>query len=584
MVKNSVEEAVLKPVLRWMSMTTYRLADRIDETVAAELAAYPPLTAQLLAERGITTKAAAEKFMQPSYDDHLHDPMLLPDMEVAVERILAAIDAKEQIVIYSDYDCDGIPGGVILHDFFTAIGYENFTNHIPHRHFEGFGFSVAAAEKLAAEGAKLIITIDCGTTDVAAVAKAAELGVDVVITDHHLPGSELPEAVAIVNPQIGDSYPFTGLCGAAVIFKVAQALLASRDFGITPGKEKWWLDMVGIATIADMVPLVDENRVLARYGLQVLRKSRRPGLQQLLRKQRAHQPSLTEDDIGFTIGPRINAASRMDTPDDAFNLLATTDEGEAGAQVARLESLNNERKGLVAAMTKDLHGRMKKLTELPEVFVMGDPAWRPSLVGLAANKLAEEYHKPTFLWGKDGNGVIKGSCRSDGKVSVVKLMAAIEDSFLEHGGHHMAGGFAVRADAIFDLPAKFNEAFIALGAEASVPQEVVIDAELTLADIDTKLLQMHQQLAPFGHSNAKPLYRFAAVTPSEVAHFGKGKEHLRLTFATEQGSVEAIAFFKTAGDWEIEPVVGTPLTLIGHVEQSYFMGRHQTRVRIVDIV
>ncbi len=566
------------------SMTTYRVADTVPTDVQASLAAHSLHLVQLLYNRSLTDAAVIDTFLEPSYDDHLHDPMLLPDMQVAVERILRAITNEEKIIVYSDYDCDGIPGGVILHDFLVAAGHTNFENYIPHRHFEGFGFNESAAEKLAVAGAQLIITIDCGTTDVTAVAKAKELGVDVIVTDHHQPGEVLPAALAIVNPQLGDSYPFKGLCGAAVVYKLAQALLEAGDFDIAPGKEKWWLDMVGIATIADMVPLVDENRVLASYGLRVLRKSRRPGLQLLLRKQRANQAYLTEDDIGFTIGPRINAASRMDTPLEAFTLLATTDEGEAGVSVDRLEALNNERKGMVASMTKEINKRMKELSEVPDVLVLGNPDWRPSLVGLAANKLAEEYKRPAFLWGRDGNGVIKGSCRSDGRVSVVKLMQAIPEAFLEAGGHHMAGGFAVHDDQVFDLPSRFNEAFVTLGNEALVDEEVVLDASLQLTDINRDLLATHKRMAPFGEANPKPLYEFAGVTPSEVQLFGKGKEHLKLLFETPKGKVEAIAFFKTAKDWQREPLAGAALCLIGHVEESFFMGRMQTRIRIVDIV
>ena len=190
--------------------------------------------------------------------------------------------------------------------FFRAAGFTNFYNYIPHRHYDGFGLSVKAVEKIKEEhDPALIVTIDCGTTDLEAVARATELGIEVIVTDHHEPKAELPPAVAVVNPKVGNTYPFTGLCGAAVIFKVVQALMSLKDYGITKGQEKWWLDMVGIATIADMVPLTDENRILAHYGLMVLRKSKRPGLLQLLRKQKASQRHLSEDDIGFTIGPRI---------------------------------------------------------------------------------------------------------------------------------------------------------------------------------------------------------------------------------------------------------------------------------------
>ncbi len=554
-------------------------------TVAArtELSSYDLGLQQLLFSRGITTKAAAQQFLNPDYDTQLHSPLLLNDIVKATARIKTAMQNLEQIAIFSDYDCDGIPGAVVAHDFFKAIGYEKFQNYIPHRHFEGFGLSVAAVEKLAAAGVKLIITIDCGTGDVAAVARANELGVDVIVTDHHEPPAVLPAAVAVVNPKLG-TYPFPHLCGAAVMYKLVQALMLTGDFKLAPGLEKWWLDMVGVATIADMVPLVGENRVFAHYGLKVLRKTRRPGLQHLLRKAKMNQTYLTEEDIGFTIGPRINAASRMDAPEHAFVMLTTTDEGEAGASVDRLEKLNNERKGSVAQMTKELHIRLAELTEMPPVLVLGNPLWRPALAGLAANKLAEEYNRPVFLWGRDGNDCIKGSCRSGGGVSVVRLMNAAKHAFSEHGGHHMSGGFSVLDDQVFTLSNALNQAYDELGAEAVVPVERVVDAVLSLDDVFDELRRSLVQLAPFGTGNPKPLFAFTKIAPTNVSQFGKVKEHLKLEFSTARGSIEAIAFFATPTDFTISPITGTPLTLLAHVEDAFFMGRRQTRLRIVDIL
>ena len=554
-------------------------------TIAAreELASYDLGLQQLLFSRGIATKAAAEQFLNPDYDTQLHSPLLLHDIVKATTRIKSAMQAGEQIAIFSDFDCDGIPGAVVAHDYFTAIGYTQFQNYIPHRHYEGFGLSVSAVEKLATSGVTLIITIDCGTSDVAAVARARELGVDVIITDHHEPGATLPDALAIINPKLG-SYPFRDLCGAAVMYKLVQALLMTSDTTLAPGHEKWWLDMVGIATIADMVSLVGENRVFAHYGLRVLRKSRRPGLQQLLRKAGMNQAYLTEEDIGFTIGPRINAASRMDAPEQAFTLLTTTDEGEAGSAVIHLEKLNNERKGSVAQMTKELHKRLADMTELPPVLVFGNPLWRPALAGLAANKLAEEHNRPVFIWGRDGNDCIKGSCRSGGGVSVVRLMAAATEVFHEHGGHHMSGGFSVRAEQIFTLSDRLNQAYLDLGGEAIIPQERIIDAPLALADVFGEVRRSLSKLAPFGTGNPKPLFAFTAVTPQTVASFGKGNEHLKLSFETTKGPLEAIAFFATEQSFATMPAVGTLVTLLAHIEESFFMGKRQTRLRIVDIL
>lgn len=563
-------------------MTNYLFPDPAEPTPEiTDLVS--PLMNQLLVSRGITDTETAKAWLEPSYDSQLHAPELLNDIEPACARLEAAMKAGEQIAIFSDYDCDGIPGAVVLHDFFKAINYKKFQNYIPHRHYEGFGLSTTAIDSLKKDGVKVIITIDCGTTNVDEVAYAKEQGIDVIITDHHEPGERLPEAVAVVNPKLG-AYPFPDLCGAAVAFKLAQALLARSEYEITPGREKWWLDMVGIATIADMVPLVDENRVLAHYGLQVLRKSRRPGLQQLLKKARADQRYLTEDDIGFTIGPRINAASRMDTPEDAFFMLSETDVVKAGERVMHLEKLNTDRKTQVALMTKDLHKRLKVMEEIPSVLVMGHNDWRPSLVGLAAAKLAEEHNRPVFLWGTDGNGVYKGSCRSGGGVSVVKLMRAVSEVFHEHGGHHVAGGFSVKDEHIFNFGEKLVSAMDDLGEAAIVAEEVVIDAEINLADVNQLLIKQLTKLSPFGMGNSKPIFAFRNVKPQSVELFGKTKEHTKLIFQTEQGRVEAIAFFQTPEQFTKTPKADVPGTMIGHVEQSFFMGRMQLRIRIIDII
>lgn len=541
-----------------------------------------PLMNQLLAARGIIDTEIANAFLEPNYESQLHAPELLHDMEAACVRIEAAMALGEQIAIFSDYDCDGIPGAVVLHDFFKAIGYEKFQNYIPHRHYEGFGLSDKAIDKLKAAGVTLVITIDCGTTNVAEVAYAKKQGVDVIISDHHEPGEVLPSAVAVVNPKLGN-YPFADLCGTAVVFKLTQALLARGDYKINKGQEKWWLDMVGIATIADMVPLRGENRVLAHYGLQVLRKSRRPGLQQLLKKSKTDQRYLTEDDIGFTIGPRINAASRMDTPEDAFYMLSETDVVNAGERVEYLEKLNTDRKTQVALMTRDLHKRLKVLEEIPSVLVMGHNDWRPSLVGLAAAKLAEEHNRPVFLWGTDGNGIYKGSCRSGGGVSVVKLMQEVSEVFLEHGGHHVAGGFSIKDEHIFNFGEKLVAAMDKLGDTVTVVEEIQIDAEIKLEDVNQLLIKQLTKLSPFGTGNPKPIFAFKGVTPQSVELFGKTKEHSKLIFKTETGTVEAIAFFQTPEQFTKTPSTEVPLTMIGHVEQSFFMGRQQLRIRILDV-
>lgn len=570
-------------------MSKYRLAEPAPAGLYKD-----KLLSQLLYNRGFGNETDIQNFLFPDYEEHRHDPFLLNDMGKAVERVLLAIKNNERIAIYSDYDCDGIPGAVVLHDFFKAVGYESFQNYIPHRHHEGFGLNTAAIDKLAKDKVSLIITVDCGTADVEAIALAKKLGVDVIVTDHHLPAPRpsrqagepdylLPEAVAIVNPKL-DNYPFKELCGAGVVFKLVEALLQKGDFNFITGKEKWWLDMVALATVSDMVPLLGENRVLAHYGLRVLRKSRRPGLQHLLRKTRSDQRYLNEDDIGFTIAPRINAASRMDTPEDAFFMLSSSDESEAGARVEHLEKLNNERKGIVAAMVKELKHRVNEFTELPPVLVLGNPAWRPALVGLAANSLTEEFRRPVFLWGRDGGGLIKGSCRSEGTTSVVRLMEEVSENFLEHGGHHFSGGFTVKEEAIFTLPQKLNDAYLALGEQVSAAEETLIDSELKLEDVNQELVKNLRLLSPFGIGNPKPLFVFRSVSPTKVESFGKNREHLKLVFEVPRGRLEAIAFFSSPEGFAKKPEANKLLDLVAHVEESFFMNRLQTRLRVVDII
>ena len=563
---------------------SYRRRPNVPDAVASELASHVPLMQQLLWNRGIETASDADAFLAPLYET-LHDPFLMTDMLRAVECIERAIKENEHIVVYSDYDCDGIPGGVLLHDFFRAIRYDNFENYIPHRHHEGYGLSIEALDTLHARGAQIIITVDCGITDVEPVAHANSLGMEVIVTDHHELGQTLPDAYAVLNPKRDDAYPFKGLCGTGVAWKLVEALLSHGDYDLKEGQEKWWLDVVGLATIADMVPLVGENRVLAHYGLTVLRKTRRPGLQHLMRAMRLSPRTLTEDDIGFMIGPRINAASRMDTPEDAFNMLATQEEEAAGGHARHLEMLNNERKGVVAAMVKDIKKRMKQMTEVRSVIVMGNPEWRPALVGLAANTLAETYQRPVFLWGRDGRDVIKGSCRAGGGVSVVSLMHEVKDVLIEYGGHHASGGFSVQQEHMHTFDDRLNDAFAVVSAGVdTAPREYFIDGVLTVAEVTSELVRNLNTLAPFGEANAKPLFAFANVVPQSVTQFGKGKDHTKLVLAHPRGTLEAIAFFSLPDSFTTPLSTEVPVTLIAHVEQSFFMNRLSIRLRIVDVL
>src|ERR1035437_1084511 len=501
------------------------------------------LVSQLLFSRGITTKEAAETFLNPHYERHTHDPFLLKDADRAAERLLKAIKNNEKVVVYSDYDTDGIPGGVVFHDFFKKAGFTNFTNYIPHRHNEGFGVNSDAVGKFISDGVHLLITIDCGIADIIPISEASEGGIDVIITDHHLPGEKIPPAYAIVNPkQTGCAYPEKMLCGSGVAFKLIQAILKKDRLGIKDGYEKWLLDMVGIATLSDMVPLTGENRVFAYYGLMVLRKSPRLGLVRLLRELGVDQRYLTEDDIGFTIGPRINAASRMGVPMDAFRLLATTDATEAAEFAKHLNKINDERKGTVAALVKEIkkiiHERWGDETQekMPKVIFLGNPDWKPALLGLVANNFAEEYNRPVYFWGRDGDGVIKGSCRSDGETNLVALLQAVQDeypgTFLQFGGHAMSGGFSVGAETIHVVSERMNTVFEKESKKEKVAPVIFLDRELNLKDVTWATYRNIEKLSPFGVANPKPIFSFRGVVPEDVRQFGKTKNHLEIRFNT----------------------------------------------------
>ena len=552
-----------------------------------DLSAMHPLTDLLLEKRGIFDPEAKLRFIAPDYERDGNDPFLILNMERAVLRILRAMNDGEKIVIYGDYDCDGIPGSVVLHDLFKKIGYTKVENYIPHRHLEGYGLNTAAIAQFAKDGVALVVTVDCGITDVAEVTLAHTLGVDVIVTDHHLPQAQLPPAYAVINSkQEGDTYPDDQLCGAGVAFKLAQAILLRGEFTHIPaGWEKWLLDMAGLSTIADMVPLQKENRMLAYYGLKVLRKSPRPGLQALLREAGTLQSELTEEDVGFTIGPRINAASRMDVPRRAFELLSTEDVVFAKERAKFLGNLNDERKGEVARMVKEAKQHLKG-RDIREVIVIGNPNWRVGVVGIVANQIAEAFDRPTFAWGKEGTHDIKGSCRSDGRINLVDLMCAVpEGVFVDKGGHEFSGGFSVTTNQIHTLEDHLVLAHAGLPKKEKPKVKYVVDTELCVADVNEATYRAVNLLAPFGVGNTKPHFLFRAVTVAHAEPFGKEKNHLKLTLTDASGKqTQAIGFFMTPETYPLADISdGNKINLIATIEKSFFRGRPELRLRIVDI-
>lgn len=568
----------------------------------------------ILHSRGVTSDEDKQAFLNPNYDAGTHDPFLLKDMDKVVKRVLDAVEAGEKICIYSDFDADGIPGAVVLHDFFKKISYDNFENYIPHRHREGFGIHVAALDEIALGGSKLVISIDCGIADVESASRAKKLGIDLIITDHHSPGDILPDAFAIINPkQIGCEYPEKMLCGSGVIFKVVQAFcqtirdssnhaeyFAKKNIEIKEGWEKWLLDMVGIATLSDMVPLTGENRVFAYFGLMVLKKTPRLGLIKLFKSLKIDQRYLTEEDITFMITPRINAASRMADPKDAFVLLSTTDETEADEAVKHLNKINDERKNQVAVLVKDIKRKIEERSlEKKNAIVLGSPDWKPAVLGLVATNIVRQYNKAVFLWGgaeaeDDGEvRIFKGSCRSPEGVDVVKIMRAVpEGFFLNAGGHVATGGYSISLENIYDFEEKILSAFenVYIGAVQSSEtdiQEILVDKLLDPSEVGGGLWSDIEKLSPYGEANSKPLFLLQDIIVSEYKIFGKTKEHIEVVLQNPLTGKQtrAIKFFAAEDEELIKKLqVGQIASLVAHMEKSMFRRYPEYRLRIVDVI
>lgn len=613
-----------------------------------------PLTLTLLKKRGVE-KSDMMDFLNPSYEKHVGDPFQIYGMPKAVERILLALHRKEKIAIYSDYDCDGIPGGVLLREFFDGIGYP-VDIYVPHRHNEGYGVHNHAVDLLKDKGVSLIITVDLAITNIEEIAYAKSVGVDFIVTDHHLPitvesekvrgesglltpNSKLltvqivPDAVAVINSkQDLCTYSDDMLCGCAVAWKLACAVLSQlrvesvndevyqKVQALPLGWEKWMLDLVGISTIADMVPLQKENRALAHYGLRVLQKTKRPGLLHIFNEQRMKKENLTEEDIAFTIAPRINAAGRMGSPIQAHHMLYEKDIVKAENFARDLELLNTERKAGVKDITEGIS--FDHAVYQNNVVVVGDMSWGPGILGLIAQKIIDETGKPTFVWGRGGaevsepaeenrstseergrvpqlasegtqgnanvkikKGEIKGSCRSKGDVHVVELMARVQELFpgvITHsGGHEQAGGFSCAVDRIGELSQALNEAYKHVELQELGNQEILIDAELVMDDIHEVTYRAISPLAPFGVGNPKPVFSFKDVTPLSVRRFGKKSEHLEVVYPRSKGEVKAIIFFAPK---DLEERAKKKHTLLAHIEKSVFRGKTELRLRIKEVI
>ncbi len=522
--------------------------------------------------------------LTPEWEVDLHDPFLMRDMGKAVDRVNQAILNNQKIIIFADYDADGVPGAAAFHHFFNKIGYHNFGVYIPDRYQDGRGLSNQIVDELKSQGANLIVTIDCGISNVAEVDYASTLGVDVVITDHHLPhATGIPRACAVVNnKRLDDQYPFKYLCGAATAFKLIQAL-GQKHFNLN-GWEKWLLDLVAISTISDMMPLTGENRVIVYYGLQVLRQTRNLGLKVLMKQLGIKPYWVSEDDVGFLIAPRINTASRMSHGSRAFDLLTTKNEDEAEQIATHLEEKNLARREMVEVMITDAQSQLDEAS-LPPLIALGQDDWSTGVLSLGATRLVERYGRPACLWGVQQGEYVKGSCRSDGTVNVLELMreAGGDDYFVEYGGHAHAGGFFLKRDRQEALAERLVAAYGKLRSDKP-SREKPVDAEVSIDEVDSKLYSVVERLAPFGRDNPKPVFLIKNIEIKNSKLIGNGALHWQIDFQNSRGkTICATAFFSNDKFPGVSLAPGARIDLLANLERTHFRGFPELRLRVVDI-
>ena len=556
--------------------------DEAATTALAESLGIAPIVARLLCQRGFSDPEIAGRFLNPSLE-HLHDPMLLADMGRAVERILAAIARKERIAIHGDYDVDGSTSTVILRRALEMLGAD-VVHFIPERLKDGYGLQPAAIERLHAEGVQLIISVDCGIRGADAARRAQEIGVDLIITDHHEPDAELPQALAVINPKRHDcSYPDKYLAGVGVALKLVQALCRRTD------RETWlpgFIKVAAIGTLADVVPLVGENRVIAKLGLDLLTKGpHKVGLRALLDVSGLSGKTVDSYHIGFMVAPRVNAAGRMSTPDIATRLLLAADEtmAEEARQLAlQLDGENVRRQEEEA----EILAAAKKIVQTDpdvgarSVLVVGGEGWHRGVIGIVASKLVDAFHRPAIVLSVDGDAA-HGSCRSIPRFDMLAALERCAPLFLRFGGHKQAAGLAMEAGRIKELRLAINAvADETLGPEDLMPR-LRIDGDLTFRGITGGVAAGVAALAPFGAGNPRPVFAARGV---EIIDGPRKLKERHLKMALKQGGriFRAIAW-RAAERHDFLAEHKTALDVAFSLDQNQYNGETYVELTLADV-
>lgn len=495
---------------------------------------------QLLKSRKISDR---DSFLHPKYQS-FGDVFLLPDMEKAVKRIKEASLKKQKIVIYGDYDIDGLSASCVLYNAFEAFGFKDVEVYIPNRFIEGYGLTIGSVDRIKEMQADLIVTVDTGSLSHKEVDHANSLGIDVIITDHHNVADQHPKAIAVINPKRKDhSYPYRDFAGVGVAFKLVQALMTELK-GLGNGQEKWLLDFVALGTVCDIVPLSGENRMLVSYGLKVLKVSKREGIKALIASSGIDLPNINTFDIGFKIGPRLNATGRLKTARLALDILLTKDLRSALDMAEELNNLNNERKLIQEKILKQAEIEAEKQSDL-KVLVVSQTGWNHGVIGIVASKLVEEFKKPTYILEEMAGGLSKGSARSYGDFSVGEGIKYASRVIEKGGGHKLAAGVTLKTDNISNFRNLVNEYYETLKLKDQ-EKYLVKQADLVLESlegIDLELLNLISDLEPFGNENSEPVFEIRSLRILKKYLMGKDKNHVRYLLQDKKGNrISAVKF------------------------------------------
>ena len=547
---------------------------------------FHPIIVQLLYNRGINSQEMVDEFLHPDYSQDLHDPFLFRDMEKAVKRIWRAVDLKERVVVYGDYDADGVCSAALLMSFFQAVGLTPEI-YIPHRELEGYGLNMAAVDNFIAQGVDLVITVDCGTTNYEEINKLQSAGIDVIVIDHHHVEKE-PDSFAFLNcANPNDNYPFAKLAAVGMVFKTVQGLLQSawqdkREIPLRPGQEKWWLDLVAIATVTDMMPLRGENHTLVKYGLIVLNKTRRIGLQSLFAAAGLELGKVDTWQIGFVIGPRLNAAGRLDHANTAYALLMSESKAEADQHALSLQEANVQRQSLTDKFVRQAKEMAKPQVEAGDkLIVVFNPEWELGVVGLVASRLTEEFGRPSLAI-TISQGKIKGSGRS---ISAFDIMSALEkqsDHLEKFGGHKQACGFTIASQAEMENFIQGMKMEADQITADDLQPILTIDAEVKLSDIDFNLLSEIDKFAPFGQGNPQPRFLTRGLQVIGVDFAGSDNQHIRLMVGDENGIIRKTIGFGLGEKWG-DLQMGDRVDVVYEVSINEWNGNRELQLKIIDI-